>query len=179
MAAANPAPPSAPMPDVAPPAPLVNGRREPAVGRRVDRDALTQAWGDGVLRNLPARAKALFSAGRFVAADEEGARFALPNAAHRDRCAELAPQVEAALTAHFGAPVSLVLVVDDGTGALAPRGLPASRAELSGPLPGEFEELGEEDPADLMAASVEGPDQASAAEARLREAFPGLSEESE
>ena len=34
---------------------------------------------------LPARAKALYSAGRFVTVDEQGAHFALPNAAHRDR----------------------------------------------------------------------------------------------
>ena len=51
----------------------------------VDRDSLTQAWGDVVLGNLPARLKAVFSAGRFVAADENGAQFALPNAAHRDQ----------------------------------------------------------------------------------------------
>ena len=42
-------------------------------------------------QGLPARAKALFSAGRFVAVDEQGAHFALPNAAHRDRCAEHLP----------------------------------------------------------------------------------------
>ena len=85
-------------------------------GPVIDRDSLTQAWGDVVLGNLPARLKAVFSAGRFVAADENGAQFALPNAAHRDRCAESASEVEAALTAHFGAKVALVLVVDgDGS----------------------------------------------------------------
>ena len=70
----------------------------------VDRDSLTEAWGDGILRALPARAKALYSAGRFVTVDEQGAHFALPNAAHRDRCADLVPTVEAALAAHFGTP---------------------------------------------------------------------------
>jgi hypothetical protein len=75
-----------------------------SAGRLIDRDSLTQAWGDGVLHNLSARAKALFSAGRFVASDESGAQFALPNAAHRDRCTELASQVESALTTHFGVP---------------------------------------------------------------------------
>ena len=33
----------------------------PAPGRAVDRDSLTEAWGDGILRALPARAKALYS----------------------------------------------------------------------------------------------------------------------
>jgi DNA polymerase-3 subunit gamma/tau len=157
----------------------VNGPSRRAASPTVDRDGLTQAWGDGVLRNLPARAKALFSAGRFVAADESGARFALPNAAHRDRCAELAPQVEEALAAHFGVPVSLVLVVDDGSaGAPVRGGVPAPPAEPEAPGPDDLGELDEEDPTDLLVATGEGLDQASAAEARLREAFPGTSEES-
>jgi DNA polymerase III subunit gamma/tau len=159
--------------------PTTNGPSRPAAPA-VDRDGLTQAWGDGVLRNLPARAKALFSAGRFVAADEGGARFALPNAAHRDRCAELAPQVEEALTAHFGVPVCLVLVVDDGSTGAPPRRDDASpRAEPAVPGPGDLGDLDDEDPADLVAATVDGLDQASAAEARLLEAFPGTSEESD
>jgi DNA polymerase-3 subunit gamma/tau len=91
-------------------------------GQGVDRDSLTQAWGDGVLHSLSARAKALYSAGRFVAVDDAGAQFALPNAAHRDRCVELAPQVEAALAERFKTPIRLVLVVDDGHGARVRRG---------------------------------------------------------
>ena len=144
----------------------------------VDRDSLTQAWGDVVLGSLPARLKAVFSAGRFVAADENGAQFALPNAAHRDRCAESASEVEAALTAHFGAKVALVLVVDgDGTG-----GAPAAPVGQGAPPPpgdGGADELDEEDPADLVAASGDETDHLSAAEARLLEAFPGTSEVAE
>ena len=97
--------------------------------RAVDRDSLTEAWGDGILRALPARAKALYSAGRFVAVDEQGAHFALPNAAHRDRAPSLVPAVEAALAAHFGTPVTLVLDVDDA----AP---PAARPAPGRPAPG-------------------------------------------
>jgi DNA polymerase-3 subunit gamma/tau len=144
----------------------------------VDRDSLTQAWGDVVLGNLPARLKAVFSAGRFVAADENGAQFALPNAAHRDRCAESASEVEAALTAHFGAKVALVLVVDgDSTG-----GAPAASAGPGAPPPpGDdgADELDEEDPADLVPASGDETDHLSAAEARLLETFPGTSEVAE
>ena len=97
----------------APGSPANVEKRLSAAATTVDRDSLTEAWGDGILRALPARAKALYSAGRFVSVDGQGAHFALPNAAHRDRCAELVPTVEAALTAHFSSPVSLVLDVDD------------------------------------------------------------------
>ncbi len=87
-----------------------------AVTGGVDRDSLTEAWGDVILRALPARAKALYSAGRFVSVDDGGAaHFALPNAAHRDRCVEMAPAVEQQLSTHFGTPVRLVLDVDDAT----------------------------------------------------------------
>ncbi len=145
-------------------------------GAVIDRDGLTEAWGDGILGSLPARVKALYSGGRFVAVDQEGAQFALPSAPHRDRCAELAPQVEAALAAHFGSPVHLVLVVDgaDPPAPVAPGGSRNStdaRAE-----PGL--EPDEVDPDEFRAATVE-TDQASAAEARLLEAFPGASEVAE
>jgi hypothetical protein len=144
-------------------------------GATVDRDGLTQAWGDTVLRSLPARAKALFSAGRFVAADGNRAQFALPNAAHRDRCAELAPQVEAALTAHFGTSVTLVLVVDDGSagGSAGPMRTNPMAPHDNG---GDADQLEGEDPADLVAMSGDDADHVSAAEARLLEAFPGTSE---
>ena len=157
---------------------------------------MTQAWGDGVLHNLSARAKALFSAGRFVASDEKGAQFALPNAAHRDRCTELASQVEAALTAHFGAPVRLVLVVDGGSPGGAPGG--ESGGGAGGPTPApprpdgptgpaapptareiHLEEADEVDPEELVAATKGEIDEESAAEARLLETFPGTSEVAE
>jgi DNA polymerase-3 subunit gamma/tau len=141
----------------------------------VDRDALTEAWGDAILKSLPARAKALFSAGRFVSVDELGAHFALPNAAHRDRCLEMVPTVEQKLTAHFGSPVNLVLDVDDI--ASAPQG-PASRprsGHATGPdVPQpEAETL---DPAEYAEDPNAPSDQASEAHARLLEAFPGASE---
>jgi DNA polymerase III subunit gamma/tau len=136
----------------------------------IDRDSLTQAWGDGILHNLPARAKALFSAGRFISCDGGVATFALPNAAHRDRCGEMAPQVAAALTQHFGSDVGLVLVVEDGPSA-SPRGSlpPVPHGPSTDELEGDEAEI-------LRAAATADVDQASAAEARLLEAFPGASE---
>ena len=172
--------PTGAVPALATPTPVTTaeGASPAAAAQVVDRDSLTQAWGDVVLGNLPARLKAVFSAGRFVAADENGAQFALPNAAHRDRCAESASEVEAALTAHFGAKVALVLVVEgDTTG-----GVPAAPAGPGAPPPpgdGGEDGLDEEDPADLVAASGDETDHLSAAEARLLEAFPGTSEVAE
>ncbi len=162
------------------PEPVVEAQSEPtvvstpsAVPTSVDHDTLTQAWGDVILRGLPARAKALFAGGRFVTVDQDGAQFALPNAAHRDRCLDTAPQVEGALSAHFGVTVKLVLVVDDGrTGAAGGSSTPAVANDDSE----DFEDMPAVDAHKMMSASDGGVDQAAAAEARLLEAFPGTSE---
>jgi DNA polymerase-3 subunit gamma/tau len=167
-------------PAPAPPPPAAAQQGAPRTGAVpvIDRDSLTQAWGDSVLRNLPARVKALFSAGRFVAADQNGAQFALPNAAHRDRCTELVSQVEAALSAHFGAPVSLALVVDgDSPGSQPAR--PVRPGVPPTPQDAGVEDFEEEDPADFLPASGNETDHMSAVEARLHEAFPGTSEVAE
>ncbi|HVT42114.1 MAG TPA: hypothetical protein VHD39_03955, partial [Acidimicrobiales bacterium] len=175
----------------APPGPAAS----PASGSRiVDRDSLTEAWGDGILQSLPARAKARFASGRFVAVDEQGAHFALPNAAHRDQCAEQVPLVESALASHFGTAVTLVLVIDDtaapaartGSAAASPPPAPEGgsaarrgrgRAQKDVPPPPPPDEYDEVDPAEFAAgAESGGPDQATEAEARLLQAFPGASE---
>ena len=99
--------------------------RRPGRGGAVpDRDTLVEAWGDHVLRVLPAKAKALYSAGRFVAVTDGVASFALPNEAHRDRCDDVQAVVESALADHFGVPVPLRS--GGGRGPTCPR--PAARA---------------------------------------------------
>jgi hypothetical protein len=70
--------------------------------------------------------KALFAAGRFVSADENGAVFALPTVPHRQKCEERRKDVETALATHFGRPIPLTLVVDGETTATAAAGPPAS-----------------------------------------------------
>jgi DNA polymerase-3 subunit gamma/tau len=145
-----------------------------AIGRPVDRDSLTQAWGDGVLHSLSARAKALYSAGRFVALDDNGAQFALPNAAHRDKCVELAPQVEAALTERFKTPIRLVLVVDGGQGGRPSNGttpIPVPQNPTADTAP----EHDDEDLEELEATPAVEDHQAEAVD-RLLQAFPGASE---
>jgi DNA polymerase-3 subunit gamma/tau len=149
----------------------------------IDRDTLTEAWGDGILKGLPARAKALFSAGRFVSVDDEGAHFALPNVAHRDRCVEMTPTVEQKLSAHFGTPVRLVLEVDaasapaTASGSTAPSSPGSTPTPRDGGAPGEAPDVEPIDPAEF---ADDGPnaetDQESEAQARLLEAFPGASE---
>jgi DNA polymerase-3 subunit gamma/tau len=136
----------------------------------IDRDSLTQAWGDGILRQLPARAKALFSAGRFVSCDDAVATFALPNVAHRERCEEMVPQVAAALTDHFGSQVRLVLVAET-TESTSP-------SRTASPAPGGpiADEVEDDDAEVLRSAAPADTDQATAAEARLLKAFPGASE---
>jgi DNA polymerase-3 subunit gamma/tau len=182
-AAAAPAPgkvsqPAAPPSEVAPedgPDARDEPKAQPATpARTIDRDSLTEAWGDGILRGLPARAKALFSAGRFVSVDAQGAHFALPNAAHRERCLEMLPTVEQKLSAHFGAPVTLVLEIDET--ASAP-GKPARPARGPGPDTTVHEPETESlDPAEYTEESDAEGNQASEAHARLLEAFPGASE---
>jgi hypothetical protein len=186
----------APEPEAEPPVSTIGGG--------LDRDQLVQAWGDHILRGLPARAKALYSAGRFVSTDGGAAVFALPNAAHCDRCRDVKSVVESAVSTHFGVPVVLELVVDGpggqgelgdrpaaaGSGGRPPSGVagggggrlgptadggggPAaavSAPEPTGGATGEDEEYFDMDEA-ADALPVE-----SVAEARVREAFPGIEE---
>jgi hypothetical protein len=160
-----------------------SARSSPAgATKTLDRDDLTEAWGDGILQSLPARAKARYASGRFVAVDEQGAHFALPNAAHREQCVEQQAEVEKALSDHFGTKVALVLHVDDSLAppAAGPGPSPAASPRPAGgappPPPPPAEEVDYVDPSELEDAST---DQASAAQARLLQAFPGASEVAE
>ncbi len=147
--------------------------------KTLDRDDLTEAWGDGILQSLPARAKARYASGRFVAVDEQGAHFALPNAAHREQCIEQQADVEKALSDHFGTKVALVLLVDDSLAPPAagpgpsPAASPRSPGAAPPPPPPPADEVDYVDPSELEDASS---DQASAAQERLLQAFPGASE---
>ncbi|HEY2213860.1 MAG TPA: hypothetical protein VGH31_02300, partial [Acidimicrobiales bacterium] len=133
--------------------------------------------GDVILRSLPARAKAVYAGGRFVTVEQSAVQFALPNAAHRDRCAELASVVESALTQHFGTPVTLQLIVDDGRTGAADAAPPVVATPSAGGAAVEYDKGIEEVDIDDFEMDAAGqPDQAAAAEARLLEAFPGTSE---
>ncbi len=150
--------------------PASEAPRPPA---RLDRDTVVQAWGDHVLRSLPARAKALYSAGRFVSVDGTTATFALPNAAHRDRCDEVRRTVEEGLSAHFGTKVTLQLTVDNGVGGSDPTG-------SAGPAPVDPDGP-DEDPGEGFApdAEVETGSVETMVQARVLDAFPGAEEMTE
>ena len=134
------------------------------------RDDLTLAWADHVLTALRPAVKARFAAGRFMTVDDAGAVFGLPNQAHRDKCHERRADVEAALADHFGRPVPLRLVVDDGGGGPEPPPrLDTDPAHAPTPESDE-DEVASIDPAEL----VDAPSTASGGGLdKLTEAFPG------
>lgn len=159
-----------------------------------DRDALALAFGDVVVPSLKGVAKAVYGAGRFVSVSEAGAVFAVENAPTRDRAERFRPDVEAALTAHFGTPVRLVLV--DGSDANAvPAGPPADAPGVSdasapgagapGPAPvdpaqvdqskGDQSKGDEADDESIIGDvnELEDADVAASGVERLTKAFPG------
>ena len=158
------------------PAPAAAPAPEPGAatpGAAPDRDALVQAWGDHILRGLPARAKALYSGGRFVPTEGHRATFALPNAAHCARCEDCRALVEEAISAYFGESVTLELVVDGSPPpAAGPAPAPAAAAPPDGGADHGLAEGDDFDPSE--AGDPEAVE--SMAEARLLEAFPGAEE---
>jgi DNA polymerase-3 subunit gamma/tau len=143
-------------------------------------EELVRVWGDHMIGRLRPKAKALFQAGRFVAADADGALFALPNEIHRTRCTAMRHEVEAALADQFGRPIPLVLVVD---GASTPwpvaernpsdgsTGSPESTVAAGAAHDDEVEDLADFDADNLEVVEVD-----NSAEARLLQAFPGAEE---
>jgi hypothetical protein len=84
------------------------------------------AWADQIVPALRGVAKPLYLPGRFVGVDDEGRTlFALPSKLQISRCEEHRPAVEAALASHFGRPVPLRLVLDEGQTA-TPVSVPAT-----------------------------------------------------
>ncbi|HTX62713.1 MAG TPA: hypothetical protein VMD28_03690, partial [Acidimicrobiales bacterium] len=168
--------PRAPSTTPAPPEPAPTASA-PAAGSRAsatdspapDRDRIVEAWGDYVLRGLPARAKALFSAGRFVSVEGRDVTYALPNAAHRERCEDVRAVVEQAIASHFSTPITLVLTVDESSTSATTGASPAD-AVGGGSVYPDDEADHEIDP-----NQPSGSPQ-SVAEARLLEAFPGAQE---
>ena len=127
------------------------------------RDDLTLAWGDIVLTSLSPRAKSRFAAGRFLSVEVGKARFGLPNRMHRDRCESVKAEVEAALSAHFGRPLELELVVET-----------AAQVTSSGAAGQNGDDAEEDVPAgDLI---DEAPPPVASIEDRLMQAFPGAEE---
>jgi DNA polymerase III subunit gamma/tau len=94
--------------------PASNAEGAPSVGE------LEAVWTTGVLAGLPVRIRSKWRAGRWV--DPEGGelRFSVPNAWHKSACDEARVQVEQALAAHFGRPLTVGIVVSGDAAAAAP-----------------------------------------------------------
>jgi hypothetical protein len=133
-----------------------------------DRDALTVAWGDVILPKLTPMARALFQAGRFTAVEGTTCTFAVDSEAPLDQYQRKRADVEAALAAHFAAPVSLRLVVDD-----AARPAPRTKSAPSVPDPATAP-IDEIDLDELDGGPVRATE--SVAAARVLDAFPGATE---
>jgi DNA polymerase III subunit gamma/tau len=157
--------PTSPKVEDAPAAPPPKKAANPVGNGEVpDREALTLAWGDTILDQISARAKALFRGGRWV--DAPTPTFALPSEIHRKRCEEVRLAVQEAVSAHFGTPITLTLVVDAST---------LTKPEPKQPKSAPTVEDVVEDVGDV-AELDDAPPVASGA-ARLLEAFPGAVEE--
>ena len=143
----------------APPAAAAPQKDGGEMSRLPSRDELTLAWGDKVLSSLRPAVKVYMASGRFVSVEEGMALMALPDRGLLSRAEPNVGEVESALAAHFGRPVPLKLVLDDGT--------------WKAPTPGEEsppEEVYELDELEDAPASAVTPEQ------RLLEAFPGAEE---
>jgi hypothetical protein len=64
---------------------------------------------------LGRKARARFSAARFVAVEDGTAVMALPNEPHMRRCEDMRPELEKALADWFGVAVPVRLIVDGDT----------------------------------------------------------------
>src|SRR5262249_14225636 len=103
----------------APPAPAADP--PPAAAATVaipglDRDELTRVWGDVIFPAMAPGVRSVFRTGRWTAVDGATAVFAFEHPQFLQRGEEKRADVEAALGAHFGAPVGLRLVLDPGAG---------------------------------------------------------------
>jgi len=148
-------------------------------GTGPDRDALALAFGDVVVPSLRGVAKAVYGAGRFVSVSDTGAVFALENAPTRDRAESFRPDVEAALSAHFGVPLRLVLV--DGSDpheAASDAPVPAQPVQSAqpvadGPSSVDGETADDDESAIGDVHELEDADVAANDVERLTRAFPG------
>ena len=84
---------------------------------------IRSAWQDSILGGLRLKVRAIFQAGRFVELADGVAVLAVPNDAHLLHADPLRPELEAALTSHFGTPVGVRLISETaGTGSNRPVG---------------------------------------------------------
>jgi hypothetical protein len=119
--------------------------------------------------------KVYLSSGRFLGVEDGSALYAVPDQGLLNRAEPLLPEVDAALSSHFGRPVPLRLVLDPG--AQPARGSRGTDVGAGGSDPVGNEGGGHEDLEDLDVAELQdAPAAALTPEQRLLEAFPGAEE---
>ena len=126
----------------------------------VTSEELVVAWGDDLLNRLGRKARARFSAARFVAVEDGTAVMALPNEPHMRRCEDMRAELEQVLSDRFGGTVPVRLMVDgDASAPVAPQMVATPVVEESIDLDGLVD-------ADMSEGS---------AVEKLTQAFPGAS----
>lgn len=124
------APAAQPEPEPAPdPEPVPAAAAAPSGGAQVS----SADW-DTVRPQLRGMARAMYSPATHVASGPGRVTLGLPNDPHRAKCEQHRSAVEAALTEHAGAPISVELVVqgDGGSGGVSPDPTPSPASEPAG-----------------------------------------------
>jgi DNA polymerase-3 subunit gamma/tau len=132
-----------------PPPPASNQR--PTADRETPAsEAVDAAWNATVLAALPRKVRSRWRGGRWVESGGGAVRFAVPNGWHKKECDESRREVEEALTGHFGAPVTVAVVVGGDEDAVA-------GASSAGPSPAASPDPADEiehiDPTELRDAN--------------------------
>ena len=146
---------------------------------------LESAFSEVVLGQLKGVAKAIYTNGHFVAVTERGAVLALENGPTRDRAEKSRPDAEAALSAHFGRAVPLIVIDKADSESYGGSAPPTPKRSSSGPAtvrrPGSSEtpaddqdDAESEDPMTIDINELENAnDVAETGIERLTRAFPG------
>jgi DNA polymerase III subunit gamma/tau len=170
-APATAAPATAPAGATTTPAPLA----APSAGS-VDVPVL---WETVVKPGLKPLVRAIWSAGSFTRHDGDAWHFAVPNAAHGDKCEQHRAAVEAALSTAVGSPVRIVIGIGAGAGgpaddvlgdAAAPA--PAATSGAGAGATGAAD-AGDDDDIDPDELTDAPPDSVLSPIDRLAQAFPG------
>jgi len=156
-------------------------------------DALRSAWQDSILGGLRLKVRAIFQSGRFVEIDGDVAVLAVPNDAHLSHADPLRPELEAALTSHYGTTIRVRLMSEtagrDQTDRSTPsRDQPTATARpTASPTSPALDDPDEREGSDEDFADISSPidvdDRTSAASTgidwareRVLKAFPGAEE---
>jgi len=131
------------------------------------------AWSSSIQPSLSSRARVRFQVGHFTDGDIGVVSYVVPNAQYRDRCLELSQDVADVISAHFGAKVTIDVVLGgadsndsfaDGPATSSAGGVGGTTSEDS------ISAVDTDDLTDATDAGVTG-----AQRLRLQAAFPGAS----